>query len=195
MEEKKKTDRRIRKTETAIFSALISLLAEKPLSEISIRELTERGDIHRATFYDHYTDINACFEALQASVLDEFNAVLKSSPELNHLLIYSNILSYLESNQERYRVLLGKNGSSDFQSRLAALIEEDYLGNIRQEYPGLKTDESWDYLAAYHTGGSTSMISRWIEKGCVMPKEVMCKLLLAADQQLDTLYGIKKSKK
>ena len=94
-----KSDRRVRKTESAIFSALTTLLKEKPLSDISIRELTEKADVHRATFYDHYTDINDCFEAFQVLILDELNVVLKSSPDLNYPLIYSNILSYVRENQ------------------------------------------------------------------------------------------------
>ena len=190
MDENQRIDRRVRKTEKAIFSALITLLSERPLSDITIRELTESADIHRATFYDHYTDINACFEALQTSTLAEFNAVLKSSPELDYALIYSNILSYIRSNQETYRILLGRNGSSDFQGRMAALIEADYLGNIRREYPSAKANKSWEYIAAYHTTGNIGMISRWIENGCTISMDQMVHLLLSADRVLDSLYGV-----
>ena len=53
----RKTDRRSLRTQSAIKKALEELLAEKNISEISITELTERADIHRATFYLHYEDI------------------------------------------------------------------------------------------------------------------------------------------
>ena len=183
-----KSDRRVRRTESAIFSALTALLSEKPLSDISIRELTEKADVHRATFYDHYTDINDCFEALQSSILDEFNDVLKSSPELNYPLIYANVLSYVKDNQNVLSILLGKNGSADFQSRLASLIEKDYLDNIHHEYPSLKQDVTWDYIASYHTNGNIGMINCWIDNDCSLSSEKMVQLMLQADSLLDSTF-------
>ena len=46
----RKTDRRSLRTQSAIKKAFEELLAEKNISEISITELAERADIHRATF-------------------------------------------------------------------------------------------------------------------------------------------------
>ena len=52
-----KIDRRIVKTKRAITVALLQLLSEKPLEEITITELTLKADINRKTFYLHYTGI------------------------------------------------------------------------------------------------------------------------------------------
>ena len=46
-----KRDRRTLKTESAIKEAFISLLKEKRFETITVKELTDRADIHRATFY------------------------------------------------------------------------------------------------------------------------------------------------
>ena len=51
------TDRRVRKTRTAIHQALASLLSEKEPRDITIRELCERADINKSTFYLHFHDI------------------------------------------------------------------------------------------------------------------------------------------
>ncbi|MBQ9794006.1 MAG: hypothetical protein IJW34_03570 [Clostridia bacterium] len=48
-----KIDRRIIKTKRAIAVALLQLLSEKPLEEITITELTLKADINRKTFYLH----------------------------------------------------------------------------------------------------------------------------------------------
>ena len=188
-----KSDRRVRKTESAIFSALTALLREKPLGDISIRELTEKADVHRATFYDHYTDINDCFEALQSSILDEINSVLKSSPELDYPLIYANVLSYVKDNQNVLSILLGRNGSAEFQDHLASLIKEDYLENIHHEYPNLKQDATWDYIASYHTNGNIGMINCWIDNDCSLPSDKMVQLMLQADSLLDSMFDRKAS--
>lgn len=51
-------DRRKRKTQTAVEKALISLLHQKPIEEISISELAEKADINRKTFYNNYQSID-----------------------------------------------------------------------------------------------------------------------------------------
>ena len=45
-------------------AALQSLLEKKPFDEISVQTTPETATINRATFYDHYTDKFALFEAL-----------------------------------------------------------------------------------------------------------------------------------
>ena len=52
-----KTDRRIRKTRAQLRKGLAELMQEKSVSEITVKELVERVDINRSTFYLHYTDI------------------------------------------------------------------------------------------------------------------------------------------
>lgn len=52
-----KNDRRVRRTRTAIHSAFLKLIFEKDMNKITIKELCERADINKSTFYLHYQDI------------------------------------------------------------------------------------------------------------------------------------------
>ena len=45
--------RRTQYTRRALRDALIELLADKPLARITVRELCERADVNRSTFYAH----------------------------------------------------------------------------------------------------------------------------------------------
>ena len=55
------TDLRVIKTRQAIRIALISLLSEKELSDITISELSARAQVNRKTFYRHYRSISDGF--------------------------------------------------------------------------------------------------------------------------------------
>ena len=44
-------------TRQELCAALFSLMREKPLDKISVREISEACDIPRSTFYYHFTDI------------------------------------------------------------------------------------------------------------------------------------------
>ena len=51
------TDRRVRRTRAQLRRALTELLEEKDIRSVTVRELTERADVNRGTFYAHYSDI------------------------------------------------------------------------------------------------------------------------------------------
>ena len=74
MEEK--LDRRVRRTRERLNRALTELLMEKPMREITVRELTDRADVNRGTFYAHYTDLFDMLEQMENEVLAEFEALL-----------------------------------------------------------------------------------------------------------------------
>lgn len=57
----------MKRTRQLLQSALRGLLREKALDEILVQDITEAATVNRATFYDHYTDKFALFNAMIAS--------------------------------------------------------------------------------------------------------------------------------
>lgn len=60
-------DPRIRRTRQLLQGALRDLLRAKSLDEILVQDITDAATINRATFYDHYVDKFALFQAMIAS--------------------------------------------------------------------------------------------------------------------------------
>lgn len=52
----RKADARIRYTQGVLKQALLSFLQEKPINKITVKEVCERAELNRATFYAHYSD-------------------------------------------------------------------------------------------------------------------------------------------
>ena len=73
----KTADRRIEKTEKALREALASLIAEKPYDSIAVKEILDRANVGRSTFYTHFRDkddllvssIHGIVESLQTAKL------------------------------------------------------------------------------------------------------------------------------
>ena len=59
-------DPRMRRTRQALQGALRTLLQSKNFEEVSVQDITEVAGVNRATFYDHYADKFALFDALIA---------------------------------------------------------------------------------------------------------------------------------
>ena len=73
------TDLRVIKTRQAIRIALISLLSEKELSDITISELSARAQVNRKTFYRHYRSISDVVTEFENELLSDFSDILKTS--------------------------------------------------------------------------------------------------------------------
>lgn len=66
-------DRRVRRSRAAIRAAFLDLLMEKEYALITVKELAERADVNRKTFYTHYSsldDVLAEVEAIFAAELE-----------------------------------------------------------------------------------------------------------------------------
>ncbi len=89
-------DRRVRKTRKQLRECLISLLKQKKVQDITVRELTDMADLNRGTFYLHYKDV--------------YDLLEKTETEL----------------QTDFYELLQKHDAKDLQQRPAVLFEEIY---------------------------------------------------------------------
>ena len=61
-------DIRIEKTKTAIHNTFLELRSKKPLEKITIKELCEKAQINKSTFYSHYKDIYDLSDQLETDV-------------------------------------------------------------------------------------------------------------------------------
>lgn len=54
-------DPRVRRTRDRLGDALVAILLEKPLDDISVQEILDRARVSRSTFYSHFRDTNDLF--------------------------------------------------------------------------------------------------------------------------------------
>ena len=64
-------DLRVQKTLAAIHSAIKAMILEMDPAAITVKALAERAQIHRKTFYLHYTCIEALFEDLLLGLAED----------------------------------------------------------------------------------------------------------------------------
>jgi AcrR family transcriptional regulator len=67
-------DPRIRRTRRLLQRALQELLLKRSLDDILVQDITDAATVNRGTFYDHYTDKYALFDAMVAG---DFHALLQ----------------------------------------------------------------------------------------------------------------------
>jgi len=65
-----KNDRRSQRTQQALGHALVELMTEKGYDAISIKDIIERANVGRSTFYSHYVDKDDLFVSQMDQVMD-----------------------------------------------------------------------------------------------------------------------------
>jgi AcrR family transcriptional regulator len=66
-------DRRIQKTTSLLRQALVSLIAEKPYDSIVVKEILDRANVGRSTFYTHFRDQDDCLSAASSKCCGQFH--------------------------------------------------------------------------------------------------------------------------
>ena len=180
-------DRRVRKTKKALIEALASLMMKKELHNITIKELTDTADIHRATFYSHYEDIYDMYKKVEDSVINELDNILVINQTYTYEDIYKSIVNYVYNNSMLCLMFLSKNSNIKFKNRICELIEKKYLNIWLHEDGKTEITKEMQYIATYHVQGCIAIISHWIESDFSYSKELIIELLRKIDINIEKI--------
>lgn len=70
-------DIRIVKTKRSIINAFLELRSKKAIEKITVKELCERAEINKSTFYTHFKDIYNLSEYLETQIANEVVSSLR----------------------------------------------------------------------------------------------------------------------
>ena len=172
-------DRRVRKTRRQLRECLITLLKEKKVQDITVRELTDMADLNRGTFYLHYKDVFDLLEKTEAELQEDFNQLvckhdavdLKQRPSV----IFNEIYSLVYDNADLIEILLGENGDLNFVNRLKQLIREKCLKDWMEVFRSGNA-AAFDAFFSVIVSGCIGLVQYWLQTGLKETPEQMAKL-------------------
>ena len=172
-------DRRVRKTRRQLRECLITLLKEKKVQDITVRELTDMADLNRGTFYLHYKDVFDLLEKTEAELQEDFNQLvckhdavdLKQRPSV----IFNEIYSLVYDNADLIEILLGENGDLNFLNRLKQLIREKCLKDWMEVFRSGNA-AAFDAFFSFIVSGCIGLVQYWLQTGLKETPEQMAKL-------------------
>lgn len=130
-----RTDARIRYTQGVLKQALLSFLQEKPINKITVKEICERAELNRATFYAHYSDCFALLESIENELIDEFEKSLRYVDSFDVAALIEALYAMVDQNQEACRTLILGNTSSAVIAKMIALAKPGSLAYWHRELP------------------------------------------------------------
>lgn len=160
-------NRRSQKTRNEITRVFLGLLAEKPLKSITVKEVAERADVTRATFYSHYDDIYDLLEKSRAEAVAHIVGLLdKSIPEGSFMDFMIDFFSYFENREETFSLILGENGDMSFLvntlHELRTHKDELIVGHEDEFFNGPIDKQMNEYQFIYLSGGLLHILTEWL---------------------------------
>ena len=111
-----KKDARVRYTKMVLKNALLELMETKPMNKITVKEICERAQLNRATFYKHYSDCYELLESIENDIFKKFAESIKNYVRAVDVTdLVSSIYDIINDNEKVCRTLI-------FNQRGAALV-------------------------------------------------------------------------
>jgi AcrR family transcriptional regulator len=166
----KREDRRVAMTKRMLKDALIEMLKEKDIYHISIRELCEKADVNRTTFYKYYSSQFDLLADMEKDLIDFISKLIERS-ESDPGEIIAAACRYLEENLSFVRLIVNNNVDPDFANKLLAMdnIKSSTLKNIGSK----RSEAEMEYIYSFLTYGAYRMICVWLNKEQREPPEII----------------------
>lgn len=171
----RKEDRRITMTRKMLKEALIELLKEKDIYHVSVRELCDKADVNRTTFYKYYGNQFDLLTDMEKDMLDYLSQTIKSNTEEPEKIV-SSACSYLEKNIEFSRLIFNNNVDPDFASKLFAM--ESLKKQTLQKFYDSKNETELEYIYQFLTCGIFSLIHLWLNKEVRESPEAFARMVM-----------------
>lgn len=174
-----KNNQRTRLSKMLFKNALMDLLKEKgSVAKISVRELCDRAELNRSTFYAHYQEPNDLLIEIETELLDATEEHLEKIGAENDIGAHKYILSFLQyirQNDKPFRALLIDSTDPEFRSRFMQQSIIQFVNNLRIELP----KELEQYIFSYILNGSTGIIIQWIRSDYAADENEIVNLLFS----------------
>ena len=179
-----KDDRRVKRTRRLLKQGLAELLRQKHFSDISARDITEKMDLNKATFYLHYKNTYELLQDLETDLLEQAQEMIDryeyDEMEDSMRKFFEPLLDFVVENRSVCEALFVNNASSDFTGRVVEFIYKNGTEIMKKRFPKISVEDA-DYVLSFVAFGLIGLLRRWFEKEMSIPKE---KLLNIADEML-----------
>ena len=156
-----KTDRRIEHTKHSIKTAFLTLLRTKTFQQISVKELCEKAEINRATFYAHYASLPDLMEEIEyeecKQLFDILDEVIVDTDHLYRSILV--LIRYLREHTVLREIFLASNSSSTSLNRLTQERLKKSIKTITRS--GNLNDRQATWILNFIVYGLRELLRQW----------------------------------
>ncbi len=167
--------------------AFLEILENKDFEYITIKEICEKAEVNRSTFYLHYETIDdllrECIRYMGERFVSYFGGkslagtIPSADKEDLYLLTAEYLtpyLTYIKDNRRLFQVALGRTNTLGSDRSMEVLFEGT-INPIMVRFGIPEKDRK--YIVAFYIEGIIAIIKVWLREGCADPIEDMISLI------------------
>lgn len=167
----RKPDERTRRTHERLGSALVQLIQEKPMDEVTVQEVLDRASVGRSTFYFHFHDKNDLLLSQFEKFLEMMSTTLSVRKEESARVVpVAELFEHIGNQRKLYGALAASGRINDFFDLAQGYFARGIERRLRESDRPSKLGQ--DELAARSSalaGSLLSLLRWWLERGSKQP--------------------------
>mgnify|MGYP003304279942 CR=1 FL=1 len=170
-------DRRVKRTKKALYDALLILLKDKTINEITVTELTTKADVNRATFYFYYTDLIDMLHQIQNDAFEAFkNIIQKTTNSVTTIEGFTEyaerVFSFCKEHEAITRFII----TNDVNNQIYTRIREIMLTNIPNTKEIFGEENPAKFISNYVINAMIGVCIDWMDDGMKIPPRELAEL-------------------
>ena len=157
-----KHDRRSQRTREALGDAFVELLMEKGYDALSIKDIIERANVGRSTFYSHYANKDELFVGQLDRLMELLSQhVPQAHAEENPFFPSLGLFQHIKQQQKLYRILTWGSGVEVLTRHLQKSMTEKIEQRLLQA--GQNYEIPTPIIANFLAGSFLSLVKWWLD--------------------------------
>jgi len=164
--QRRKPDRRIRQTRCRLANALVALIQDKPVDEVTVREVLDRASVGRSTFYLHYRDMDDLFLSVLEDGLETWTTALSRQQEKSRRVApVAEFFAHVASARKLYRALVDSGRIHAFFELAQGYFARGIARRLKEISPANLVQRDLDARSHGLAGNLLSLLKWWLDRG------------------------------
>lgn len=178
--EENKEDRRVRRTRRLLKQGLAELMQEKEFKNITVKDITDRMDLNRGTFYLHYRDTYDLLEKMENEVLEELQSLIDTyvepgTPQSLHSVL-NPVMDYIVENRKLCRAIFENQACGDFIGKFRDLMYRNGEKLISKRLSAAQK-KRYNLAFGFISYGLMGTVQHWFDSKMDLSKEEVVEIL------------------
>ena len=189
-----KNNQRAKETNERIVRAVFHAMTQehKSIARITVREVCQRAEINRSTFYAHFQDVYDVMEQVEKTMAkgltERFLTTLDQGGTLAECFI--SLFDYIQEYRGFYRVYFQESNQTGVIG-IAWELVQDRMKDITFLDFGYRSEEEMAYHREFALYGMTAMIRHWIiERDCQESPREMLDMMLRQNKSAEIVLSL-----
>jgi AcrR family transcriptional regulator len=176
--ERRKPDERVRRTHERLGRALMDLIQEKRMDDVTVQEVLDRAAVGRSTFYLHFRDKNDLLLSHLEWFLETMSTTLSIRKEESHRVVpVAELFGHIGNARKAYRAVANSGRLNDFFDLAQGYFSRGIEQRLRESkrLPRFPQGELGTRASAL-AGSLLSLLRWWLDRGAKEPPHYMDEL-------------------